>query len=213
MQAHPYGHTRVMSSFAFEDPSQGPPADANGNIISPEIVDGQCVNGWVCEHRWPAIYRMVQFRNIVKDEGLANWWTNGDNQIAFSRGAKGFVAFNLNGDLKESLQTGLPAGTYCDIITKQADGQCKKSVTVKDDGTADIEILADEAEGVLALHIQVSRNKNREENQSNKRMTILFKLLYHYRRNCKTALLDARCSPNPDAANAESRVTLSAIIV
>lgn len=158
MQANPYGHTRVMSSFAFEDPSQGPPADPiTGNIISPEIVDGKCVNGWVCEHRWPQISNMVQFRNIVKNEGMNNWWSNGDNQIAFSRGAKGFVAFTVNGDLRERLQTGLPPGTYCDVITGSVvDGKCSgKSVVVNDDGTADIEILANEPEGVLAIHVQV----------------------------------------------------------
>ncbi|XP_012219815.1 alpha-amylase 2 [Linepithema humile] len=156
MQANLYGHTRIMSSFAFEDPSQGPPADADGNTISPEIVDGMCVNGWVCEHRWPQIYHMVQFRNIVKNESLDNWWSNGNNQIAFSRGAKGFVAFNINGDLHERLQTGLPAGTYCDVITGSV-VNCKcsgKSVVVNDDGTADIEILANEPEGVLAIHVQ-----------------------------------------------------------
>ncbi|XP_011866201.1 PREDICTED: alpha-amylase A-like [Vollenhovia emeryi] len=156
MLAHPYGHARVMSSFAFTDPSQGPPANSDGSIISPEIVNGECVNGWVCEHRWPQIYRMVQFRNLVNGEVIANWWSNGKNQIAFSRGAKGFVAFNVEGDLREKLQTGLPAGTYCDVITGNVvDGQCSgKSVHVGDDGTAMVEILSNEPEGVLALHIQ-----------------------------------------------------------
>jgi len=174
MQANPYGHTRIMSSFAFEDPNQGPPADANGAIISPEIVDGKCVNGWVCEHRWPQIYRMVQFRNVVRNAGLNNWW-GGNNQIAFSRGSKGFVAFTVNGDLRRRLQTGLPPGIYCDVITGSAvDGMyCTgKSVMVNDDGTADIEILENEPEGVLALHIQVKSGKTRK-NKNNKCITIL----------------------------------------
>lgn len=160
MLAHPYGHTRVMSSFAFTDPSQGPPANADGSIISPEVSDkdGQCTNGWVCEHRWPQIYHMVLFRNLVKDEPLENWWSNGKNQIAFSRGRKGFVAFTVEGDLREKLQTGLPAGTYCDVITGEVvNGKCSgKSVTVNDDGTALIEISSNEPEGVIAIHIQVS---------------------------------------------------------
>ncbi|XP_020281581.1 alpha-amylase-like [Pseudomyrmex gracilis] len=155
MLAYPYGHTRIMSSYAFDDPSQGPPATSNGEIISPEILDGRCVNGWVCEHRWPQIYHMVQFRNLVKDEKLENWWSNGENQIAFSRGNKGFVAFTVDGDLRERLQTGLPGGTYCDVITGNlVNGNCSgKTVTVDDNGTADIEIPSNE-EGVLALHIQ-----------------------------------------------------------
>ncbi|XP_029669332.1 alpha-amylase 2-like isoform X1 [Formica exsecta] len=156
MLAYPYGHPRVMSSFAFNDPSQGPPADSDGSIISPEISNGQCINGWVCEHRWPQIYHMVQFRNLVNDEPVENWWSDGNNQIAFSRGSKGFTAFNVEGDLREQLQTGLPAGTYCDVITGDVvDGKCTgKSVVVEDDGRANIEILSNESEGVLALHIQ-----------------------------------------------------------
>ncbi|XP_018392240.1 PREDICTED: alpha-amylase 1-like [Cyphomyrmex costatus] len=158
MLAYPYGHVRIMSSFNFTDPSQGPPANSDGSIISRKIINGRCGNGWVCEHRWPEIYHMVQFRNLVNGEKIQNWWSNGKNQIAFSRGAKGFVAFNIEGDLREKLQTGLPAGTYCDVITGEVingRGKCSgKSVKVGDDGTATIKILSNEPEGVLALHIQ-----------------------------------------------------------
>ncbi|RLU18257.1 hypothetical protein DMN91_008613 [Ooceraea biroi] len=51
MLAFPYGHPRVMSSYAFSDPSQGPSASSDGSIISPEISNCQCTNGWICEHR------------------------------------------------------------------------------------------------------------------------------------------------------------------
>ena len=90
MLAHPYGHPRVMSSFAFNDPSQGPPADSNGNLVSPNPVTGDvaggkdaddCGHGWVCEHRWRQIYGMVGFRNVVQDATLVNWWSNGQDQI------------------------------------------------------------------------------------------------------------------------------------
>ncbi|CAL1680287.1 unnamed protein product [Lasius platythorax] len=161
MLAHPYGHPRVMSSYAFNDPSQGPPANLDGSIISPEISNDRCTNGWVCEHRWPQIYHMVQFRNLVKNEPVKNWWSDENNQIAFSRGSKGFVAFTVEGDLNQTLQTGLPAGTYCDVITGDVvDGkrrlrQCTgKSVLVDSDGRANITILSKELEGVLALHTQ-----------------------------------------------------------
>lgn len=90
MLAHPYGRPRVMSSFAFSDPSQGPPADYDNNTISPEPITGyfgvgtgdvpnDCGHGWVCEHRWPQIYGMVEFRNLVQNAGLANWWKSDDN--------------------------------------------------------------------------------------------------------------------------------------
>ncbi|KAG7210989.1 hypothetical protein KM043_016358 [Ampulex compressa] len=152
-----YGWMRIMSSFDFSDPSQGPPADENENTLSPIITeDGQCANGWVCEHRWRPMYSMVAFRNLVADEPLKNWWTNGNNQIAFSRGSKGFVAINIESeDLSETLQTGLPAGIYCDVITGEPKGaSCSgKTVVVNIDGTALIDIGANDEEAILAIHI------------------------------------------------------------
>jgi len=66
MLAYPYGYPRVMSSFYFDDPNQGPPQDNNENILSPTInPNGTCGNGWVCEHRWRQIFNMVEFRNVV----------------------------------------------------------------------------------------------------------------------------------------------------
>ncbi|PNF33597.1 Alpha-amylase 1 [Cryptotermes secundus] len=159
MLAYPYGYPRVMSSFYFNDFDQGPPQDANGNILSPIInSDDTCDNGWVCEHRWRQIYNMVGFRNVVAGTGMNDWWDNWDKQIAFCRGDKGFIAFNdqYNVDFKESLQTCLPNGTYCDIISgsKSEKGCTGKSVTVDENGKAYIEILHDEYDGVLAIHVQ-----------------------------------------------------------
>ena len=49
---------------------------------------------------------------------MSNWWSNGDNQIAFSRGNKGFLAINkASYTLNKSLQTGLPSGSYCNVIS------------------------------------------------------------------------------------------------
>jgi alpha-amylase len=55
------------------------------------------------------------------------------------------------------LQTGLPAGTYCDIISgeKQGSSCTGKSVKVDTDGKAYIEILASEEDGVLAITVVV----------------------------------------------------------
>ena len=63
MLAHPYGLTRLMSSYAFNFDNEGPPSDINGNTLSPVInEDGSCGNGWVCEHRWRAIKNLVGFQ-------------------------------------------------------------------------------------------------------------------------------------------------------
>ncbi|RAK50811.1 hypothetical protein DJ017_19895, partial [Phenylobacterium soli] len=138
MLAHPFGTPRVMSSFSFTDTDQGPPTTDGHNIASPIFnSDNSCSGGWVCEHRWRQIYNMVAFRNAVGSDEIQNWWDNGSNQISFSRGSRGFVAFNNdNYDLNSSLQTGLPAGTYCDVISGSKSGSsCTgKTVTVGSDG-------------------------------------------------------------------------------
>ncbi|KRT80828.1 hypothetical protein AMK59_6017, partial [Oryctes borbonicus] len=133
MLAHPYGSTRVMSSFAFDNTDAGPPADGAGNIISPGINDDEsCSNGWVCEHRWRQIYNMVGFRNAVQGTTLNDWWDNGAQQIAFCRGGAGFVAFTNGGSIAQTMETCLPSGTYCDVISGSLEnGSCTgKTVTV-----------------------------------------------------------------------------------
>ncbi|OXU24746.1 hypothetical protein TSAR_000075 [Trichomalopsis sarcophagae] len=158
MLAHPYGIPRVMSSFEFSDFENGPPADSKGNIISPKInEDNTCGNGWVCEHRWRQIYNMVGFRNYVRDEpDVSFWWDNGNYQISFCRGKKGFIAINADKvDLKQKLTVCLPAGVYCDIISGELgqDGKCTgKSVHVDGKGQADVVIGVGEDDGVLAIH-------------------------------------------------------------
>lgn len=156
MLAHPYGWPQLMSSFDFHDTEAGPPMDSSGNIISPSInSDQSCGNGWICEHRWRQIYSMVAFRNQAGNSALSNWWDNGGNQIAFCRGNAGFVAFNNEyWDLNETLQTCLPAGTYCDVISGEKSGSnCTgKRVTVGGDGRAHISLGANEFDMVLAIH-------------------------------------------------------------
>ncbi|XP_034479782.1 alpha-amylase 1 [Drosophila innubila] len=157
MLAHPFGTPRVMSSFAFSNPDQGPPTTDGQNIASPRFnSDKSCSGGWVCEHRWRQIYNMVGFRNAVGTAQLQNWWDNGSNQISFSRGNRGFVAFNNdNYDMNSSLQTGLPAGSYCDVISGQKNGSsCSgKTIVVGSDGRANISIRKAEEDGVVAIHI------------------------------------------------------------
>lgn len=161
MLAHPFGVPRVMSSFAFDNKDQGPPADANGNIV-PATYDaqsGQCNGGWVCEHRWPEMVGMIGFRNAVAGVHPINfWWDNGDNQIGFCRGHSGMVFFNNgNADLQRTFQTCLPRGVYCDVFGGQrlAEGRCSgTNVTVDARGEAFIEVSRDR--GVLAVHLGVS---------------------------------------------------------
>lgn len=183
----PFGLSRIMSSFVFSHPNQGPP-NLNGSIISPIFGDGLCINGWVCEHRWPHIYRMVKFRNLVNGTSVENWWTNGDHQIAFSRGNLGFIACTTKGSLRAKLQTGLLPGIYCDCISGDlVNGTCTgKSVKVDKDGCANIQILnlnvAANILNLIVLHIGVSMISF-DKSKDNKYYRALSKFLYDYRRN------------------------------
>ncbi|KAB0790566.1 hypothetical protein PPYR_15038 [Photinus pyralis] len=158
MLAYPYGVTRVMSSFAFNHNDQGPPLDGYGNIVSPTInADDTCGGGWVCEHRWRQIYNMVVFKNVVRETGVNNWWSNGDQQIAFCRGNKGFIAFTNWNSLNQQLQTCLPEGVYCDVISGNvgSNGRCTgKTVHVRVDGTALVTIDFNGEDRVLAIHVK-----------------------------------------------------------
>lgn len=88
---------------------------------------------------------------------MLNWWDNDNNQIAFSRGGRGFIAFNgqYQVNLAVTLQTGLPSGVYCDIATgtKVGSSCTGGSVTVGSDGRAAVFIDSEADEGFLAIHV------------------------------------------------------------
>lgn len=152
--AHPYGTARLMSSYNFRQVDDGPPSNMFGEIESP-IRGDKCQQGWVCEHRWNSIANMVEFRNEVYGSGYSNWWDNNGKQIAFSRGQSGFIVWNLEDyDLDENLQTCLPAGTYCDVISgsKNQNHCTGTKVEVDEEGVAKIFLSSDDANGVMALH-------------------------------------------------------------
>lgn len=156
MLAHPYGTARVMSSYHFNNFDDSPPADGNGNLLSPVIYpDNTCGNGWVCEHRWRQIYNMARFRNAVNKTGINDWWDNGQNQIAFCRGKLGFIAINGDDrDLQRTFRSCLRPGNYCDVISGNLEnGKCTgKIVTVQNNGDMYVQISKSEEDGVLAIH-------------------------------------------------------------
>lgn len=99
---------------------------------------------------------MVEFRNKVSGEPVRNWWDNGNNQIAFSRGSKGFIAINNEeANLEETLQCDLPPGTYCDIISgNKVNNSCTGKVFVVNfDGTVRVQIKSFDDEPIVAFHI------------------------------------------------------------
>ncbi|XP_028666934.1 pancreatic alpha-amylase-like [Erpetoichthys calabaricus] len=166
MLAHPYGVTRVMSSFQWprhivngkdENDWVGPPSYSDGSTKPVPInPDSTCGDGWVCEHRWRQIKNMVIFRNVVNGENFSYWWDNGSNQVAFGRGNKGFIVFNNDDwNMDVILLTGLPAGTYCDVISGQKEGgRCTGlQITVQGDGRARFQISNTAEDPFIAIHI------------------------------------------------------------
>ncbi|WP_225412589.1 carbohydrate-binding module family 20 domain-containing protein [Stigmatella hybrida] len=135
MLGWPYGYPQVMSSYAFSNADVGPPGS---NVHNGSIVD--CFGStWQCEHRRQAIANMVTFRKVTQGTPVSRWWDNGNNQVAFARTGKGFVVINREGGtLSRTFATGLPAGTYCNIITGDfVNNACTGStVTVDASGNA-----------------------------------------------------------------------------
>jgi alpha-amylase len=160
MLAFPYGTPQVMSSYAFTDPNQGPPADGDGKTNrvyeSQENFNrpSQCDPGWVCEHRRAAIAAMVGFHNQVPaDAPLTDWWSNG-NQIAFGRSSSGFVVINREAQLlTRTFQTSLSEGIYCDITTGEltADRQGCTGETIRVDSRGQAQITVGEL-SAIAIH-------------------------------------------------------------
>ncbi len=61
---------------------------------------------------------MIALSGRVAGTDVNHWWDDGANAIAFSRGAKGFVALSrASAVVSASVATGMPPGTYCDVLT------------------------------------------------------------------------------------------------
>ncbi|GAA0623755.1 carbohydrate-binding module family 20 domain-containing protein [Kutzneria viridogrisea] len=143
-----YGTPTVMSSFDFSGNDQSPPSAANGMVSAVT-----CGSGWQCEHRQRWAANMVGFHNAAAGAPVANWWSDGSNQIAFSRGGSGFVAINKEGGtLSRAFTTGLPAGDYCDVLHGElSGGSCTGPViSVDSSGTARTTVGPMDA---IAIHV------------------------------------------------------------
>jgi alpha-amylase len=151
MLAQPYGYPSILSSYAFDCPlgnTRGPPSDPGGltrDVACASSLETAQVGQWVCEHRDPYILHMAAFRRAVAGTAIVDWWDNGANAVAFSRGDNGFVAINNETTaLTATVETSLPPGTYCDRLTGGlAGGACVGTLVMVDaDGMIQLDLPA-----------------------------------------------------------------------
>lgn len=147
MLAWPYGTPLLMSSYRFDNTDMGPPYMQPGTHSVHQGWTVNCGTEWVCEHRSRAVANAVAFRNATENNTpVLNWWDNGNNQIAFSRGNKGFIAMNRETyPLNERLKTHLSPGKYCNGW----DGELKA-------GKCTGSILEVDEEGLVSVHVAPS---------------------------------------------------------
>lgn len=155
MLAWPYGHAQLHSGFNFTNKDQDRPSaspyDASGNPLINQ--------SWDFVHRWSNLANMVKFRSTTAGTGVDNFVTGDANQIAFSRGNKGFVAINNSGNSWNlNTTTLLPAGTYCNVVqglVNAAGTACTGgSVVVATNGAVSLNIPAGNSGALpaVALH-------------------------------------------------------------
>lgn len=144
--------------------------------ISPLLENAFPERTWACEHRWQGVAGLVHFRKSCRGLPLSQIWVGGVNasvqvgQVAFQLGEVGscFVALvrGYNEDSKPAwghlgnwdlsgLQTGLPAGRFCDLSSLDTQlslesNSCPREVVLGPGGVVESGIVP---EGdILAIH-------------------------------------------------------------
>ncbi len=143
MLARGYGRPEVYAGFTFTTTDDSPPSDPNGFV-----TDTDCSNGWACTDRVTGVANMVDWHNYVGGAPVVNWADDGVNLIAFSRGHKGWITINHEDTAQtRTFATGLPGGTYCDVIHgNYSNGACSgPTVTVQGSGQATVTVPAQDS--------------------------------------------------------------------
>ncbi|MDU4039751.1 MAG: alpha-amylase family protein, partial [Bifidobacterium dentium] len=131
MLAYDYGTPRLISDYKWSNGDDGAPG-ATATSVPDVDMDKVCSTNdsdWNCEQRWTSTRGMIALRNYVNGTEVTDWQDDGGDNIAFSRGNKGFIAIN-NGknDKDTSYTTSLADGEYCNVYATM---DCSKTVTVK----------------------------------------------------------------------------------
>eukprot|EP00931_Biecheleriopsis_adriatica_P010340 TRINITY_DN111419_c0_g1_i1.p1 TRINITY_DN111419_c0_g1~~TRINITY_DN111419_c0_g1_i1.p1 ORF type:complete len:546 (+),score=105.60 TRINITY_DN111419_c0_g1_i1:42-1679(+) len=152
MLAFPYGYPKIMSSYDFRSPEEGPPT-------APVHQEGGSVRcgksqPWVCEHRWPAIANMVAWRRSAGSFPVSDFQVlDGEDYgkaLSFCRGPTACVAFNRQAasTWPVTMTVPLPAGLYCNVA--ESDSADCPTIQVAEDGTTSFTVPR---LGVVAFHV------------------------------------------------------------
>ena len=139
-----YGNPQVYSSFTWNISDDSPPSDANGLVTATDCTSA----AWACVNRDQGVLGMVAWHNYAAKYARHRWYDDGENVIAFNRGNRAWVALN-NGAAPKTInvQTGLPAGRYCDVIHGvKSGGACSgPTIRVRASGRATVTLAAKDA--------------------------------------------------------------------
>ena len=156
MLAYDYGTPRLISDYKWSNTDDGAPG-ATATSVPDVDMDKACSTNdsdWNCEQRWTSTRGMIALRNYVNGTEVTDWQDDGGDNIAFSRGNKGFIAIN-NGknDKDASYTTSLADGEYCNVYATM---DCSKTVTVKD-GKVEATVPAHSA---IALYVGSTKDSH-----------------------------------------------------
>jgi len=99
----------------------------------------------------------VGFRRAVAGTPVDQWWDDGANAIAFSRGTKGWVAISRESTpVDTTIATGMAPGNYCDLLTGGVAGGACAGTGVAVDSTGAVQLHLG-ANSALAIDVASRR--------------------------------------------------------
>jgi alpha-amylase len=148
-----YGAPQVYAGFDFAGRDDSPPADANGYVTNTD-----CAANWSCTDRVQGVTNLIGWHNLARTDNdtVTNFGSDGTNMIWFARGTDAWIAVNNESSPQtHTVTTGMPDGTYCDIIHgNAANGGCTGPTVTITNGMATVTVAAKDA---VAIDINARR--------------------------------------------------------
>ena len=116
----PFGVPMLYSGFAFDSFDSSATTKSGLDVCNTGTApkSSYTVGYMVCPQRWTAVQSMIKWHGFVNGETKTRPWSN-NTSYGYARGTKGYVLFNSGRNTAKysRVPTGLPAGTYCDVIS------------------------------------------------------------------------------------------------